>query len=117
MTYAGYILGFPNDTPNSILHDIEVIKRELPIDVLEFFYLTPLPGSEDHQKLFAPASPMDADLNKYDLIHRCTAHPRMTPQDWDCAYMMAGSAIIRMRISRRCCGAPRPFRRGAFAST
>ena len=51
MTYAGYILGFPTDTPESIARDIEIIKRELPIDLLEFFFLTPLPGSEDHQKL------------------------------------------------------------------
>ncbi len=51
ITYAGYILGFPNDTVESILHDIDVIKRELPVDLLEFFYLTPLPGSEDHLKL------------------------------------------------------------------
>jgi pyruvate-formate lyase-activating enzyme len=43
MTYAGYILGFPTDTPESIARDIETIKRELPIDILEFFYLTPLP--------------------------------------------------------------------------
>ena len=56
MTYAGYILGFPNDTVESILHDIEVIKKELPVDILEFFYLTPLPGSEDHQKLHRPGS-------------------------------------------------------------
>ena len=55
ITYAGYILGFPNDTVESILHDIEVIKKELPVDLLEFFYLTPLPGSEDHLKLCAPA--------------------------------------------------------------
>ena len=51
ITYAGYILGFPNDTVESIMHDIDVIKRELPVDLLEFFYLTPLPGSEDHLKL------------------------------------------------------------------
>ena len=44
MTYAGYILGFPADTKESILRDIEIIKRELPIDILEFFFLTPLPG-------------------------------------------------------------------------
>jgi len=45
LTYAGYILGFPNDTVESIMHDIDVIKRELPVDLLEFFYLTPLPCS------------------------------------------------------------------------
>jgi radical SAM superfamily enzyme YgiQ (UPF0313 family) len=49
MTFAGYILGFPNDTPESILHDIDIVKRELPLDLLEFFILTPLPGSEDHK--------------------------------------------------------------------
>ena len=49
VTYAGYILGFPNDTPESIRRDIGIIQRELPIDMMEFFCLTPLPGSEDHQ--------------------------------------------------------------------
>src|SRR5436190_13499924 len=51
ITYAGYILGFPGDTVESIRHDIEIIKRELPVDMLEFFFLTPLPGSEAHQVL------------------------------------------------------------------
>src|SRR5207253_9322281 len=48
ITCAGYILGFPGDTKESILRDVEIIKRELPLDLLEFFFLTPLPGSEDH---------------------------------------------------------------------
>ena len=51
ITYAGYILGFPADTPERIAHDIEVIQLELPIDILEFFCLTPLPGSADHKRL------------------------------------------------------------------
>ena len=51
ITYAGYITGFPNDTIESIRHDIEIIKKELPVDLLEFFFLTPLPGSADHQTL------------------------------------------------------------------
>ena len=40
------------DTKESILRDIEIIKRELPLDILEFFFLTPLPGSEDHKVLW-----------------------------------------------------------------
>ena len=51
ITTAGYILGFPFDTPESIREDIEIIKKELPLDILEFFCLTPLPGSEDHKVL------------------------------------------------------------------
>src|ERR1051326_7798355 len=40
ITCAGYILGFPGDTKESILRDVEIIKRELPLDLLEFFFLT-----------------------------------------------------------------------------
>ena len=46
--------------------DIEIIKKEMPLDVLEFFFLTPLPGSEDHKVLAAKGAPLDPDLNKYD---------------------------------------------------
>jgi Radical SAM superfamily len=52
ITCAGYIIGFPGDTKESILRDIDIIKRDLPLDVLELFYLTPLPGSEDHRTLW-----------------------------------------------------------------
>jgi hypothetical protein len=86
ITYAGYILGFPTDTPESIARDIEIIKKELPVDILEFFCLTPLPGSEDHQKLHARGVPMDPDMNKYDLEHACTGHPRMSKETWAKVY-------------------------------
>jgi radical SAM superfamily enzyme YgiQ (UPF0313 family) len=82
MTWAGYILGFPTDTPETIARDIEIIKKELPLDILEFFFLTPLPGSEDHKILYLKGVPMDPDMNNYDLEHVCTAHPRMSDQAW-----------------------------------
>lgn len=83
---AGYIIGFPNDTRDSILHDIEVIKRELPIDLIYFTNLTPLPGCEDHQRLSRDGIWMDPDLNKYDLNHRVTHHGRMSDEEWDQVY-------------------------------
>jgi len=86
LVYAGYITGFPFDTAESILNDLEIIKRELPIDVLEIHYLTPLPGSEDHQKLFRAGVWMDPDLNKYDLHHITCGHPRMSKEEWAYAY-------------------------------
>jgi hypothetical protein len=89
ITYAGYILGFPNDSVDSILHDIDVIKRELPVDLLEFFYLTPLPGSEDHLKLHRAGAPLDPDMNKYDLNHVTTTHPLMSHAEWERAYRLA----------------------------
>ncbi len=89
VTYCGYILGFPGDTQESILRDIEIIKKELPVDLLEFFYLTPLPGSEDHKKLHEAGIAMDADLNKYDLNHAVTAHPKMSRENWEETYQKA----------------------------
>jgi hypothetical protein len=89
MTFAGYILGFPTDTPESIARDIEIIKKELPVDILEFFYLTPLPGSEDHKNLYVQGIPVDPDLNKYDLEHACTAHPIMPKETWEQVYREA----------------------------
>ena len=91
ITFAGYILGFPSDTPETIRRDIAIIKKELPLDGLEFFCLTPLPGSEDHEALWEKGVPMDADLNKYDVEHVCTAHPKMSKQEWEAIYREAWS--------------------------
>src|SRR5665647_544042 len=94
ITYAGYILGFPADTKESIARDIEIIKRELPVDILEFFFLTPLPGSEDHKVLSAKGIWMDPDMNKYDLNHRVSHHSgTMSDADWEEAYRAAWHAF------------------------
>ena len=89
ITYAGYILGFPGDTKESIKRDIEIIKRELPLDILEFFFLTPLPGSEDHKGLWTKGVWMDPDMNKYDLNHRVAHHSKMSDAEWEEAYRAA----------------------------
>jgi hypothetical protein len=89
LTWAGYILGFPTDTPETIARDIETIKRELPIDMLEFFCLTPLPGSEDHKNLLTRGIAMDPDMNKYDLEHVCTDHAIMSREAWAKIYQDA----------------------------
>jgi radical SAM superfamily enzyme YgiQ (UPF0313 family) len=94
VTYAGYILGFPADTPETILRDIQIIQRELPIDILEFFFLTPLPGSADHKKLYEQGAALESDLNKYDLLHVTTSHPTMSRQAWENIYSLAWDAYF-----------------------
>ena len=91
MTLAGYILGFPADTPESIRRDIQIIQHELPLDVIEFFVLTPLPGSEDHQTLWRKGIEMEKDLNVYDVEHVCTAHDKMSREEWEGVYREAWS--------------------------
>ena len=78
LTFAGYILGFPADTKESILRDIEIIKRELPLDILEFFFLTPLPGSEDHKNFcrrkgsgWTPTSTNTTSTTACRIIRKC----------------------------------------------
>jgi radical SAM superfamily enzyme YgiQ (UPF0313 family) len=92
ITYAGYILGFPGDTQESIREDIEILKKELPLDILEFFFLTPLPGSEDHKVLWQKGDWMDPDMNKYDLEHAVANHPKMTAEEWQQTYQNAWQA-------------------------
>ena len=105
ITYAGYILGFPTDTPERIMHDIDVVKEELPVDILEFFFLTPLPGSEDHQRLHRAGVAMDPDLNKYDLNHYTTGHALMSRQEYEEVYRQAWDRYYSLdhveRIMRR----------------
>ncbi|MFY9895910.1 MAG: radical SAM protein [Xanthobacteraceae bacterium] len=105
LIYAGFIMGFPGDTPETMLRDIEIIKKELPLDILEFMYLTPLPGSEDHKVLWQKGVWMDPDMNKYDLEHVTAAHPKMTREEWEKAYHAAWAAYYtpehKMTILRR----------------
>ncbi|MGF1639417.1 MAG: B12-binding domain-containing radical SAM protein [Rhodospirillales bacterium] len=92
-TCAGYIIGFPNDTRERVLRDIEIIKRELPVDLVEFFCLTPLPGSEDHKILDAKGVWMDPDMNNYDTEHVTTAHPLMSDAEFMATYREAWHAF------------------------
>ncbi|MGO9422995.1 B12-binding domain-containing radical SAM protein [Roseiarcus sp.] len=112
ISYCGYILGFPNDTPESIVRDIKIIQRELPLDILQFSCLTPLPGSEDHAKMVAAGAAIDPDLNKFDLEHAVCDHPRMSRAEWQDAYHLAWRTYytdehMKTVIRRAAAGGPR----------
>jgi radical SAM superfamily enzyme YgiQ (UPF0313 family) len=99
LTVAGYITGFPADTPASLLRDIEIVKRELPVDLIELFMLTPLPGSEDHRNMVLRGEWMDSDLNRFNTHQRVTHHPVMSDKEWEQAYRQAwGSYFSRDHI-------------------
>jgi hypothetical protein len=64
------------------MRDVEILKRELPLDLVEFFVLTPLPGSEDHQTLVKAGAWLEPDMNRYDTEHPCSTHPKMSADEW-----------------------------------
>jgi len=105
LTFAGYILGFPGDTPATIERDLRIIQRELPVDLLEFFILTPLPGSADHKKLYLAGVEMEQDMNRYDVVHVTTRHPKMSEEEllgiyrraWDIYYSPAHVETVLRR--------------------
>jgi hypothetical protein len=70
-------------------HRFIIIQKELPVDLLEFFLLTPLPGSEDHKKLYLAGVPMERDLNQYDLVHVTTRHVTMSDDELRAIYYKA----------------------------
>ena len=75
--------------------------------MLEFFILTPLPGSEDHKVLHEKGVWMDPDMNKYDVEHVVTAHAKMTEAEWRRAYQHGlGHLYTPTSISRRSSAAP-----------
>ncbi|GAB6041521.1 B12-binding domain-containing radical SAM protein [Endothiovibrio diazotrophicus] len=86
IVYAGYIIGLPNDTPERVAEDVRFLMEEVAIDVPELYILTPLPGSEDHQRLLAQGVAMDADLNRYDTEHAVIDHPHMSRAEWEALY-------------------------------
>jgi radical SAM superfamily enzyme YgiQ (UPF0313 family) len=107
ITCCGYIIGFPDDTPERLMRDIEIIKREYPVDLMEFFCMIPLPGSQDHKELYEKGIAMDPDMNNYDGEHVTTAHPLMSNEEflqtlkkaWDSFYTLDHVETIMRRAA------------------
>ena len=57
---------------------------------------------------------MDADLNKYDLDHRVSHHPKMSDREWEEAYEAAWESFYSTEhvrtILRRVAANPQPVR-------
>ncbi len=66
--HAGYILGLPFDTAESIQEDITTLQR-IGFDAASFYILTPLPGSADHKHWVEEGRWLHPDFNTYDSAH------------------------------------------------
>jgi hypothetical protein len=86
--HAGYILGLPFDTPESLKRDIAELQRMM-FDSASFYILSPLPGSKDHQRWWREGRWMSEDLNTYDSAHVAVKPERMSCDELTVAYRNA----------------------------
>ena len=75
--HCGYMIGFPFDGPECGRQSAEWLL-EVGVDLASFFIVTPLPGTEDHDRAVRDGTILDWDFNNYDSQHMVSHHPRMT---------------------------------------
>ncbi len=88
-THVGYIIGFPNETAESVRRDLTCLMQEVRPDQASFFMLMPLPGSMDHVHMVKRGEWMDPDFNRYDSHHAVTVHPNLKHGAWKDLYLEA----------------------------
>ncbi|MBI5155595.1 radical SAM protein [Candidatus Poribacteria bacterium] len=98
---GGYIIGFANDTPESIASDVRRLA-EAGLARAWFFIKTYLPGSQDWAEAMAARKELSADLNDYDTTVVTAPHERMTAIQWretyDAAYRAFYSSRSMVRV-------------------
>ena len=88
-TNVGYIIGFPNDSADSVRRDLAHLMQQVRPDHASFFMLTPLPGSQDHLAMVRRGGWMHPDFNRYDSHHPVSLHANLKDGAWEDLYFEA----------------------------
>lgn len=109
-THAGYIIGFPHDSTETVRSDLQRLIHEIQVDQVSFFILTPLPGSRDHLHMVQNRLYLDPDYNRYDSMHetmRYTGFPvpgslkKLYFEAWETFYSFENMKRILLRAHPR----------------
>ena len=98
--HCGYMIGFPFDGPEIGRQSAEWLL-EVGVDLASFFIVTPLPGTEDHDKAVREGTIADWDFNQYDSQHMVSYHRCMTPAEVERAYRDAYLTFYSARNTLR----------------
>ena len=98
--HCGYMIGFPFDEPESGKQAARWLL-DIGVDLASFFVVTPLPGTEDHDKAVREGTIADSDFNQYDSQHMVSRHPRMTVAQVERAYREAYRAFYSVKNTLR----------------
>ncbi len=83
--HAGYMLGFPFDGPDCGRVAAQTL-RKIGFDIVSYFIMTPLPGTEDQVRYAKEGDIIDWDFNQLDSQHVTLKHPRLDTRQWMQAY-------------------------------
>jgi radical SAM superfamily enzyme YgiQ (UPF0313 family) len=83
--HAGYMLGFPFDGPDCGRIAARTLKK-IGFDIVSFFIMTPLPGTEDQTRYAKAGDIIDWDFNQLDSQHVTLRHDKLDRQAWYQAY-------------------------------
>jgi radical SAM superfamily enzyme YgiQ (UPF0313 family) len=86
--HAGYMLGFPFDGPDCGRIAAKAL-RQIGFDIVSFFIMTPLPGTEDQIRYVKDDQISDWDFNNLDSQHVTLRHDKMDKERWMQAYAQA----------------------------
>jgi hypothetical protein len=75
------ILGFPSDTEASIREHLQTL-RALGPDVVSFYVLTPIPGTEQYGDFLAQGLITEPNLDRFDGACVTWRHPQLAPRQW-----------------------------------
>ena len=98
--HCGYMIGFPFDGPECGRQSAEWLL-DVGVDLASFFVVTPLPGTEDHDRAVRDGTILDWDFNNYDSQHMVSHHPRMTTEEVVRAYREAYLTFYSARNTLR----------------
>jgi len=98
--HCGYMIGFPFDGPECGRQSAEWLL-DVGVDLASFFVVTPLPGTEDHDRAMRDGTILDWDFNNYDSQHMVSHHPRMTTEEVVRAYREAYLTFYSARNTLR----------------
>jgi len=98
--HCGYMIGFPFDGPECGRQSAEWLL-DVGVDLASFFVVTPLPGTEDHDRAMRDGTILDWDFNNYDSQHMVSHHPRMTTAEVVRAYREAYLTFYSARNTLR----------------
>jgi len=77
LSHFSNIIGFPEDTAQSIRRNLDVLRGLSP-DVTSFYVLCPIPGTEQYDDFLSAGSITERNLDRFDTTTLTWQHPNLS---------------------------------------